>query len=432
MSFNFLKESFKLFSLSLTALVRWDLFFGSSLLYSSLGGEMRKVVVFIQYGDYRESAMSFLLGGEETYNAQRYSVDIVEGLPRICDSVVVIGLNSEPGYKETLPSGVVAYGIKLWKGDGKRDLIEILELISPTHIVLRTPYLPVIRWAIKNNVDLFPILADSFGLNGIKAVYKNWQLKRALNHASIRFVANHNVASSKNLVAIGVDSNKIVPWDWPSLFSPSDFLVKKSLMTEGCVKLLYVGNLSFSKGISDCIEAVKYLNDIQVRVELDVVGSGQDLPKLLDMVERLSLHDSVRFVGKVPHKEVINIMREHDIVIVPSRASYPEGLPMVIYEALCSRTPLILSTHPMFCSRFENNVDAAFFEAGNPVSLGNSIKDLVLDKARYSELSSNSGVAWERIQCPVMWGDMLMRWLDGSQESSDWLSSYTVGHYSYS
>ena len=40
-------------------------------------------------------------------------------------------------------------------------------------------------------------------------------------------------------------------------------------------------------------------------------------------------------------------MSAHDIVIVPSRHDYPEGLPMTIYEALAMRTPLVVSDHPM-------------------------------------------------------------------------------------
>lgn len=384
-----------------------------------------KNIVFIQYGDYRLAAKSFMEGGEETYNAQKYSVDIVEKLPQHFERVSVIALNVVTPYRETLPSGVDTYGIMLWSKNGHQNLMAIINRIRPTHIVLRTPYLPVIRWANKMGIEIFPILADSFKLSGVKNKFKNFLLKSALNHKNIKYVANHNITAAKNLVDIGVDPRKIIPWDWPSAYSPSEFAIRDKINDLKNIKLLYVGNVSEPKGVGDYIDAISLLKDSGVPANLSIVGNGQDLPKLKQKCEELGITDAVNFLGTVRHKDIIDIMRSHDVVVVPSRLDYPEGLPMVIYEGLCSRVPLILSTHPMFTGKFRNKQDVLFFDAGNASSLAAAIMTLIEDKELYSKLSENSESVWKSIQCPIKWGELLEHWLDagGSEDSAAWLQS---------
>lgn len=398
---------------------------------TSIASLSNKNIVFIQYGDYRLAAKTFMEGGEETYNAQKYSVDIVEQLPQHSEKVSVIALNVTTPYQETLPSGVDTYGIKLWSENGHQNLMALLNKIRPTHIVLRTPYLPVIRWANKKKIEIFPIFADSFKLSGIKNKVKNFLLKSALNHKNIKFIANHNITASRNLADIGVSPNKIIPWDWPPAYSPSEFPIRNMINDTKNIKLLYVGNVSEPKGVGDYIDALVHLKKCGLSVSLSVVGKGQDLPRFRKKCEENGVMDIVDFVGMVSHKNVIDIMRAHDVIVVPSRLEYPEGLPMVIYEGLCSRVPLILSTHPMFTAKFRNNEDVVFFDAGVPSSLASVIKKLIGDEELYCRLSENSESTWNNIQCQTKWGDILAFWLDGSDESVNWLRSHSLDSSRY-
>jgi len=62
-------------------------------------------VAFIQYGDYLGTVERFRQGGEETYFAQRYAVDLVERLPQFHTHVTVLTVQSRP-HDVVLPSGV--------------------------------------------------------------------------------------------------------------------------------------------------------------------------------------------------------------------------------------------------------------------------------------------------------------------------------------
>jgi glycosyltransferase involved in cell wall biosynthesis len=236
-----------------------------------------KHIVFIQHGDYMETVKSFAIGGKETYAAQKYSVDYVENLPAKYEKVSVICIDLEPEYYEVLPSGVHSYGLRIYTRNGHKKLLALLADIDPTHIVLRSPNLPVLCWAINRKVDIFPNLADSFSVRGLVSWYKVRKLKKALNNSHIKFVSNHNVIASKNLVDIGVNPDKIIPWDWPSAYSPDNFPIREKPYDDSHIKLLYVGSLIISKGVGDYIDAISLLTkSLNVRFTLNIVGTGSD------------------------------------------------------------------------------------------------------------------------------------------------------------
>jgi hypothetical protein len=77
-------------------------------------------VVVVQYsGDYRQSVQYFAMGKEETYYAQKHSVDSVAKLKAYAEEVTVLCCLSEEPYDEILPNGVRAIGA------GFQDKIDI-------------------------------------------------------------------------------------------------------------------------------------------------------------------------------------------------------------------------------------------------------------------------------------------------------------------
>jgi glycosyltransferase involved in cell wall biosynthesis len=119
-------------------------------------------------------------------------------------------------------------------------------------------------------------------------------------------------------------------------------------------------------------------------------------------------------------------MRDHDAVAVPSRSTYPEGLPLTIYEAFCSRTPLVVSNHPMFTSALGQQQGALMFKEQNPESLADALKALMTEPTLYHKLSIDSEAAWKSIQVPLKIDELVTRWLDGSPENTAALKRYSL------
>jgi glycosyltransferase involved in cell wall biosynthesis len=387
---------------------------------------MKKRLLFIQFaGDYRDAVQRFAQGGDETYYAQKYSVNFVAELAQKVDEVATLCCLTDSPYDELLENGVRAIGGGFKETLHLRSLLRLIETYQPTHIVLRAPLEGVIRWAIQKKLKIFLTLADSFGSRGLRNTIRNYQLRQLLNHPQVDWVGNHGLTASKSLEKMGVDPKKIIPWDWPHVVSPSLFLPKNLPPPNHIFTLMYVGGIYLSKGLGDVLMALSMLRDRGISVQLKVAGTGdQDL--LMQQCCELNLLNAVTFLGLIPNVEVVPQMREADLVVVPSRHEYPEGFPMTIYETLCSRTPLIVSDHPMFMDHLKHEVNALIFPAGNAMALSKNIEKLFNSPHLYSKLSIASHETWERLQLTAKWGDIVYHWLEDTPENWQWLSAHSL------
>jgi glycosyltransferase involved in cell wall biosynthesis len=243
-------------------------------------------------------------------------------------------------------------------------------------------------------------------------------------------VGNHGLYSSLSLARIGVSTNKIVPYDFPHSVTPELFSVKLLLEGKAVWNIVYVGAIMESKGVGDTLRSVSILKSRGTSCLLKIVGKGE-VEAFINIAKSLDIEDSVVFLGLLPNKEVIPLMREADIVLIPSRHEYPEGFPFTIYEALCSRTPIIASDHPMFINKLIHETNALIFSAGNAESLASSIERLISSSELYNRISSKSHEAWCSLQIPVMWSDFINAWLSASPKDRQWLSEHCLSSSRY-
>ncbi|MEO8709462.1 MAG: glycosyltransferase, partial [Lacisediminihabitans sp.] len=172
------------------------------------------------------------------------------------------------------------------------------------------------------------------------------------------------------------------------------------------------------------IRAVARIKDrLDIRLRLAGLGKVERFERLAD---RLGIADRVTFLGLVPNGEIPDMMHAADAVVVPSRHSFPEGLPLTLYEALASRTPVIASDHPMFAGHLVHGESAMVFQASRPRALAHAIINLMTMPELYARISSGSPSAWQNMQNPVKWGEMLDHWLRGEPEDTAWLAGHTI------
>jgi len=394
-------------------------------------------VLFVQYGgDYREAVQRFDAGGDETYGYQRYSVDAVANLPKTVSNVSKVSVLcclTEEVYCETLSNQVQAIGMGFQDDVDIQKVVERVASLAPDALVIRTPLRPLIRWAVQHKIPTLCALADSFSSSSLRDRFKNFFLARLLNSPTIEWVANHNIASSESLKAIGVSPNKILPWDWPATKKPEQTPAKKLVTSrqDGQVyTLFYAGMISELKGVGDAIRAVAYLKDKGFPVKLDLAGQGET-ETFQKEIQELDLEGNVTFLGLIPTHEVASRMQNADFVLVPSRREYPEGFPKTVNEALCVRTPLIASDHPVFRQRLEHKKNAMIFESANSMDLANCISELIQDPELYFKLSQESAQTWQSLQIPLKWDVLVRKWLDQIGNSSTVLAEYSLASGRY-
>lgn len=182
-------------------------------------------LLIIQYaGDYREAVQRFSEGKEETYYAQKYSVDAVADIAKKIEEATVLCCLTEEPYDELLLNGVRAIGAGFKDRVDVKRLIELIEQVKPTHLIIRTAFRQIFRWAIKNNVPTIAMFAESiYPGGGLRDRWRTYWLARYLNHQQIKWVGSYGIGASKALEKLGVKPEKIVPWNFIVTESPADF-----------------------------------------------------------------------------------------------------------------------------------------------------------------------------------------------------------------
>ena len=108
------------------------------------------------------------------------------------------------------------------------------------------------------------------------------------------------------------------------------------------LKLITVGSLIERKGHKQILNAVNSINtsNNRVSITLTIVGDGPLKKTLIDHCHALDIEQYVHFLGHVPHEKIQDQLHNADAFIL---ASYSEGRPNVVIEAMGAALPIVAS-----------------------------------------------------------------------------------------
>ncbi len=103
-------------------------------------------------------------------------------------------------------------------------------------------------------------------------------------------------------------------------------------------RLLFVGRLAAVKGLPILLHALAKLVEGHPTVTLDVAGDGPDRAMLAELAATLDLTARVNFLGYQSEAQVRDLLRQTDVFVM---ASFAEGVPVVLMEAMAAGTPVV-------------------------------------------------------------------------------------------
>lgn len=380
-------------------------------------------ICFLQFGDFAQAIERFNQGGDETYRDQKSSVEFVLHLSKEYQvSVVSFGENAG---REELSDTLRCFKLPFEAYGSKAQITRLLNSLQVDFFICRTPNKYALSWSRNKRIRTLPLFADTFKSTSIKERIQNYLLGNLLRSKHFYCVSNHSLNASESLhTNLKLDPKKIVPWDWSKLPIRQQ-LKKHSQQLATVTKIFYAGAVTKEKGVEECIKSIASLDKAGVYAELNIAGKGQ-VSKMQELAEELNISSKVNFLGLVSNREARRHMCNSDVIVVPSRHSYPEGLPNTIYEALASRTPLIISDHRAFSGRLTHKKDALIFKAGNSDSLADMIKLLIEDADLYEGLSAESSRCLESLYIGMEWRDLISNFLSDSRNSSGWVEGNSL------
>lgn len=396
-----------------------------------------RILVVNYAGDVRDAWKKIAAGENETYYAQKYSLESYAGLRQYADEVAVLTCLTQDAYNEEITSGFRTLGGGFHQDSDidKSRLINLIESYNPTHLILCMINKGILGWAISHRVPAIAIFANSISaqspsfIKGLVRKIKNSRLARLLNHPNIEWVGSYGINSSLELQRSGVNPAKIIPWDYLVDTDAGSLLPKTAPSQEKVFSLCYVGSISEDKGVGDLLEAIATLKAQSFPVHLKIIGADH-ANFAGDMIAKLNLADCVDLLGIVPNSIIESTMHCADLVVVPSRHQYPEGFPLVIHHALRACTPIVASDHPMFASHLQHRENAMIFPQGNALAMVDCIREVLTNQDLYQKISALSHPTWYKLRLPVKWADLAHRWASQTSGNRQWLSEHSLATFS--
>ena len=139
----------------------------------------------------------------------------------------------------------------------------------------------------------------------------------------------------------------------------------------GVFHLAAVGRVTKVKGLAYAIRAVAEL-DPELKVVLNIIGTGPLTGELKALVDKLGLGNRVRFLGF--KENVYDYLAHIDALIMPS---LHEGLPYTILEAMSLGVPIIASRVGGLAEVLEDGETAVMVEVGDVTGLYRRIQDVM-------------------------------------------------------
>jgi len=132
--------------------------------------------------------------------------------------------------------------------------------------------------------------------------------------------------------------------------------------------LITTSRLVKKNAISDVIRSLEYLSD---NIKFLVLGIGDDLEKLKNLVKEINVEGRVFFLGKISHDELPKYLHISDVFIRPSLS---EGLGNSFLEAMAAGLPVIGTEVGGIPDFLKDGETGLFCEVSNPKSIAEKVE----------------------------------------------------------
>ena len=253
-----------------------------------------------------------------------------------------------------------------------------------------------IKWVhIEHGSDFVSI---RWPFDWISRAYDHTFGKLALNKADEVIAISESVAKFVR---------KLAPKTNPAViyrgFDARDFEMRDSEKDTGlnAFKIIFIGRLIIGKGVNYLLESLTLLKN--ENFELALIGDGPEREALEDFIEKSGLEDKVRFLGPLPHFEVMNELVDSDLFINPS---LNEGLPTTVIEAAFCKKPIIATNVGGTGEIITDGIGGFIIEPKNPAALSRKIMEIMTDR----DLAKKMGVAaFDEVSGKFDWNENLQK-----------------------
>lgn len=200
-------------------------------------------------------------------------------------------------------------------------------------------------------------------------------------------------SSRRELVAKGFGNVAIAPEGADlELYRPPAQTAKS-----GC-KILYVGRIKRYKGLDVILRAAAGIKPAFPDLELEIAGSGDDVPRLKELAKTLGMDSWTRFLGFVTEAKKVELYGAARVVV---NSSLKEGWGLTSIEANACGTPVVATDVPGLCDSVRDGETGFLVPFGDVDAFASALRRILGDSSiaeamREKALAWANGHTWER------------------------------------
>lgn len=161
------------------------------------------------------------------------------------------------------------------------------------------------------------------------------------------------------------------------------------------IRLIYVGKLDKNKNLDTSMKVVKKLNELGHKSALDIVGNGPELDRIKEASNN-EYKDMIKLHGFMNKEEIINLYRNSDIFIMPSKY---ETFGLVYIEAISQGLPVIYTRNQGFDGYFKEGQVGFSVKYDDVDEIVEKVKVIIDSKINLENLEGEirQSFVWENI-----------------------------------
>ena len=177
------------------------------------------------------------------------------------------------------------------------------------------------------------------------------------------------------LVRLGVDCTALQP------------AMKISQASTGTLRLVCTGRMVSAKGHRILFEALAPMVASGIELSCTLIGDGPERCSLEALCDRLGIAGQVHFLGAQPHHQTLAEVAQADVFVL---ASFAEGLPVALMEAMALGVPCVSTTIAAIPELIRDGENGLLVPPANPLALQDALFRLAKDPGLRSRLGKNA------------------------------------------
>jgi len=256
------------------------------------------------------------------------------------------------------------------------------------------------RWAdvvFQNNIESRQLWPSLFYKKPLVIALHTWIRDGNGNRSPIQRLKQLSIFSADEVIAVS-EAIRVDSFQKAEVIS-NPFLsnsFRKLLGINREHAIVFLGRLVSDKGVDMLLRAYAELEATNWR--LSIIGDGPERASLADLAEALGIRSSVDFLGPIVGEDLVRVLNQHELMVVPSRWREPFGI--VVLEGLACGCVVLASDG----GGLPDAVGSAglLFNRGDQSDLTNKLRLLIDDHQLRVKLQAKSAAHLANFQQEVV------------------------------